>query len=149
VGTDSPGNVSPRTMLQVQRWFALAAGLIVLWMIGLGLLSYWTANPVTLNRDQVLEATDVLTAVVEDVALGRVGVEKSWKNAVRNEQLTLSNLRETKPVSRQRLIIPVTLTSRGWQITPSKLPRKPPFIYPATAESERQLRHLLKTGRLP
>ena len=147
--TDSPGNASPRAMPQVRQWFALAASLVGLWVIGLGVLSFLTANPVTLNRDQILEATDVLTAVVEDVEVGRVGVEKTWKNAVRDEQLTLINLRETKPASRQRLLIPVTLTGKGWQITPSKLPREPPLVYPATEESERQLRHLLKIGRLP
>ncbi len=147
--TDSPDNASPRTRPYVQSWFALAASLVGLWVIGLGLLSYLTANPVTLNRDQILDATDVLTAVVEDVEVGRVRVEKSWKNAVLDEQLTLINLRETKPASHHGLIIPVTLTGNGWQITPSKLPREPPLIYPATEESERQLRHLLKIGRLP
>ncbi len=136
-------------MPQVRQWFALAASLVGLWVIGLGMLSFLTANPVTLNRDQILEATDVLTAVVEDVEVGRVGVNKSWKNSVRDEQLTLINLRETKPTSRQQLLIPVTLTGKGWQITPSKLPRDPPLVYPATEESERQLRHLLKNGRLP
>ncbi len=149
VRTDSPDIASRRTMPHVRQWFALAASLVGLWVIGLGVLSLLTANPVTLNRDQILEATDVLTAVVEDVEVGRVGVDKSWKNAVRDEQLTLINLRETKPASRQRLLIPVTLTSKGWQITPSKLPHEPPLVYPATEESERQLRHLLKAGRLP
>ena len=149
VRTDSPDIASSSTASHIRRWFVLAASLVGLWVIGLGVLSLLTANPVTLNRDQILDATDVLTAVVEDVEVGRVGVEKSWKNAVLDEQLTLINLRESKPASRQRLLIPVTLTGKGWQITRSKLPREPPLVYPATEESERQLRHLLKIGRLP
>ncbi len=148
VRTDSRDTANSTAVSHTQR-FVLAAGLVGLWVIGLGVLSWLTANPITLNLDQILDATDVLTAVVEDIEVGRVSVEKSWKNAVRDERLTLINLRETKPDSRQRLIIPVTLTNKGWKITPSKLPREPPLVYPATEESERQLRHLLKIGRLP
>ncbi len=148
VRTDSP-DTAFHTVSHVRRWFVLAASLVGLWVLGLGLLSFLTANPVTLNRDQILESTNVLTAVVEDIEVGRVRVEKSWKGAIADEQLTLSNLPETKPVARQRLLIPVTFTRPQWLVTPSKLPRGPPLVYPATEESERQLRHLLKTGRLP
>lgn len=149
VRTDSPDTASHRPVSRVRRWFILAASLVGLWVIGLGTLSLLTANPVTLNRDQILGSTDVLTAVVEDARTGQIRVEKSWKNTVRDEQLTLLNLRETRPASRQRLLIPVTLGRQGWQVTPSKLPHEPPLIYPVTEESERQLRHLLKAGRLP
>lgn len=149
VRTDSPETASLPRVPRVRRWFALAASFVGLWMIGLGVLSFLTANPVTLNRDQVLESTDVLTAVVEDVQSGQVHVEKSWKDAVQDEQLALSNLREAKPSVRQRLLIPVTRMRRGWQVTPSKLPGEPPLVYPITEESERQLRHVLKHGRLP
>lgn len=149
VRTDSPDTASFHTVPHVRRWFVLAASLAGVWVIGLGMLSFLTANPVTLNRDQILEATNVLTAVVEDVELGRVRVEKSWKNAIQDEQLTLPNLGETKPVARQRLLIPVTFSNHKWQVTPSKLPHELPLVYPASEESERQLRHLLKHGHLP
>lgn len=149
VRMDSPVTASVRSVSHIRNWFVLAASLAGLWVIGVGVLSLLTANPVTLNRDQVLESTDVLTAVVEDIPSGQVRVEKSWKNAVHDEQLTLSNLRETKPTSQQHLLIPVSLGRQGWQVTPLKLPHEPPLVYPVTEESERQLRHLLKTGRLP
>jgi hypothetical protein len=131
-----------------RRWFTLAAGLVGLWLIALAVLSILTANPITLNRDQILESTDVVTAVVDDLPTGRVRIEKSWKVAVDDKQLTLSNLREVAPQLRQRLLIPVTQTGKGWQITSSKLPHGPPLVYPVTEESERQLRQLLK-NRLP
>lgn len=148
VRTDSP-DTAFHTVSHVRRWFVLAASLVSLWVLGLGVLSFLTANPVTLNRDQILEATDVLTAVVDGAKDGRVRVEKSWKGTVTDEQLSLSNLSETKPAARQRLLIPVTFARPQWLITPSKLPREPPLIYPATERSERQLRHLLKHRRLP
>ena len=118
-------------------------------MFALGALSFLSANPITLNRDQILDATDVLTVVVEDVTAGDVRVEKSWKDAVNDQRITLLNLRATKTDSRQRLLIPVTRSDKGWQITSSKLPQEPPLVYPATEESERQLELLLKIGRLP
>lgn len=148
VRTDSP-DTAFHTVSHVRRWFVLAASFTGLWVLGLGVLSFLTANPVTLNRDQILEATDVLTAVIDDAKDGHVRVEKSWKGKVFDERLTLSNLSETNPVANQRLLIPVTFAPPNWLVTPSKLPREPPLVYPVTEESERQLRHLLKNRRLP
>lgn len=149
VRTDSPDTASSHTVSHVWRRFVLAASLTGLWVLGLGVLSFLTANPVTLNRDQILEATDVVTAVVDDAVLGRVRVEKSWKDKVADKELTLSNLAETKSAARQRLLIPVTFSRPNWLVTPSKLPREPPLVYPVGEEAERQLRQLLKNGRLP
>ncbi len=147
VRTDSP-DTAFHTVSHVRRWFVLAACLAGLWVLGLGVLSFLTANPVTLNRDQILEATDVVTAVVI-VAEYRVRIEKSWKDVVHEDELELVNLIETRSSFGDRLLIPVTSSRKGWQVTLSKLPGEPPLVYPATEESERQLRQLLKNGRLP
>lgn len=147
--TDSPDTAFFRTVSHVRRWFVLAASLVGLWVLGLGVLSFLTANSVTLNRDQILEATDVLTAVVKDADYGQVRVEKSWKNVIHEDELELFNLRKTRPSVGDRLLIPVSPHRQDWRVTLSKLPGEPPLVYPATEESERQLRHLLKNGRLP
>ena len=149
VRMDSPQNDARGSVPHVRRWFFLAACLVVLWAIGLGVLSIVAANPVTLNRDQILESVDVLTAVVEDRDAGHVRVEKSWKDIVHDKHLTLSNLSQLQLTANERLLIPVIRVPRSWQVAPSKLPHEPPLVYPATEESERQLRQLLKTGRLP
>lgn len=151
VRTDSPDTISVGKTSLVRRWFVLAASLVVLWVIGLGVLSILTANPVTLNRDQILESDDVLTAIVEDAKVGRVRIEKSWKDNVEvpTEQLTLKNLGASRVTSRERLLIPIVRSRHEWQVTPTKLPNEPPLVYPVSEESERQLRQLLKTGRLP
>ena len=149
VRTDSPQDAVPQIVSRSRRWFVLVASLTGLWFVGLGVLSLLTANPVTLNRDQILESADVLTAVVEDPRAGRVRIEKSWKGFVEQEHLDLANLSELKVSANERLLIPVTRAARHWQVTQSKLPGYPPLVYPVTEESERQLRHLLKTGRLP
>ena len=149
VRTDSPDTASVRTVSHVRRWFTLAASLVGLWVFGLGVLSFLTANPVTLNRDQILEATDVLTAVVKDADYGEVRVERSWKDVVHEDEIELPNLRYTHPAVGERLLIPVTTSRNGWRVALTNLPNQPPLVYPFNEESERQLRHLLKHGRLP
>lgn len=149
VRTESPQDAAPQNVSHVRRWFVLVSNLTGVWIVGLGVLSLLTANPVTLNRDQILESTDVLTAVVKDAEYGEVRVEKSWKNVVQEDELELFNLRKTSPSVGARLLIPVSSSRTGWRVTLSKLPSEPPLVYPVTEESERQLRHLLKNGRLP
>ena len=78
VRTDSPDSTAPREASSARKRFALVAVFAGLWLIGLGVLSFLSANPITLNREQVLSATDVLTAVVEDPKAETVRVEKSW-----------------------------------------------------------------------
>lgn len=145
--TDSPDSTAPREASSARQRFALAAAFAGLWLIGLGVLSFLSANPITLNREQVLSATDVLTAVVEEPRAETVRVEKSWKGAVSEDRLALSNLQATNPRAGDRLLIPVSRSRGGWRVTLSKLPNEPPLVYPATAESEGQLRQLLKAGR--
>ncbi|MFM9962032.1 MAG: hypothetical protein ACKV2Q_12495 [Planctomycetaceae bacterium] len=142
--TDAPDTASNCLETKARQRFALATGLAAMWLLGLGVLSFTTANPITLNRDQIREADDVLTAVVDDPATGRVRVETAWKNVVRDEHLTLPNLATSKPSSGQRLLVPVRKSKTGWQVMPSKLPKEPPLVYPVSDESERQLRLLLK-----
>ena len=147
VRTDSPDSTAPREASSAKKRFALATVLAGLWVAGLGVLSFLSANPITLNREQVLSATDVLTAVVEEPRAETVRVEKSWKGAVSEDQLALSNLSATKTAAGDRLLIPVSKSRDGWRVTLSKLPNEPPLVYPATPESETQLRQLLKAKR--
>lgn len=149
VPTDSSDPATVWTVSHARRWFVWMASLVVLWVIGLGVLSLLTANPVTLNRDQILAASDVLTAVVEDADYGQVLVEKSWKDVIHEDKLELPNLRYTNAAVGDRLLIPVTNSQSGWRVALSNLPNQMPLVYPFNDESERQLQHLLKHGRLP
>ncbi len=132
------------------RRLKITITLVLIWLLGLGLLAALTANPVTLNRDQIAESVVVVTAEVEDANAGVVRVRKVWKNPAWNsEKLTLRNLAETGATNGQILLIPVTAEDGdSYVVTPSKLPGHSPLVYPLTAESEQQLQSLLKTGRL-
>jgi hypothetical protein len=147
VRTDSPDSIAPREATSARRWFALAAVFASLWVCGLGVFSLLTANPITLNREQVLSATDVLTAVVKELDAGTVRVEKSWKGAVTEDHLALTNLDAINTAVGERLLIPVSRSRNGWRVTLSKLPNEPPLVYPATPDSEKQLQVLLNAGR--
>jgi hypothetical protein len=125
--------------------------LIIAWLVVLSLLSFFTANPVTLNRDQIRESADVLTAVVENPATGNVRVLHAWKQRVAEKTLALPNLKSTEAESGsgQTYLIPISRAGDEWIVTPSKLPQHLPLIYPAKPEAERQLKSILETGHLP
>jgi len=123
--------------------------LTAVWLIVLLSLSITTANPATLNLDQVLESTDVLTAVVENPQTGTVRVQKTWKEEVTETELVLANLGLTGAAAGKLILIPVVKRGRIWVVTPTKLPGNPPLVYPATAKTARQLQGILQTGRLP
>jgi hypothetical protein len=131
------------------RWFMLTGGIGVAWLASLALLSLLTANPVTLNVQQVLEASDVVTAVVTDTHSNTIRVEQSWKKVLAPGNLHVSNLLEAKPPIGESLLIPLSESELGWQVTTTHLPGQPPVLYPATPEAEQQLRHILMVGRLP
>ncbi len=134
----------------IARWrFRLAVVLIIAWLVVLSLLSFFTANPVTLNRDQIRKSNDVLTAIVENPAAGNVRVLHAWKQRVNEKTLVLPNLKSTEAVSGKTYLIPISGAGDEWIVTPSKLPQNLPLIYPATPEAERQLKSILETGHLP
>ena len=139
--------------LPVSRWqsllFILAAVSAVIWMMSLLILSVTSANPVTLNRDQIIGSSDVLTALVKDPESGTIKVEKSWKNVVDEQELKVTDLASLAVTKEERFIIPILRNQDAWHVTPSKLPKTPRLIYPASDEADRQLKSILKTGHLP
>ena len=134
--------------LALRRWWR-AVIVALFWLLALTILAVWTANPVTLNRVQILEADAVLKVTVEDWSAGRMRVNKSWRQPIAEEPIQIRELpRDSQPAG-TRLLIPVTRQRDHWIVTPSRLPNAPPLVYPATPEAERQLQSLLDTGRLP
>ncbi len=135
------------------RWqrklFSITALLAVTWMVLLLVLSVTSANPVTLNRDQIVEAADVLTVLVKDQQTGAVQIEKSWKGELSDHELVVTDIASMGVATGQRFLIPITREGSQWQVMPSKLPNNARLIYPMSPEAERQLKSILKTGHLP
>ena len=129
--------------------FVVAVVTAVSWMVLLLILSTTTANPVTLNRDQIIDSTDVVTALVVDPQSGVTQIQLSWKSVVTEGELKITDLATLSVTKGDRFIIPVLRIKDAWHVTPSKLPKNPRLIYPASDEAERQLKSILKTGHLP
>jgi hypothetical protein len=116
----------------------------VTWWVALSLLAVLTANPVTLNRKQILGSQYVVTAVVDDAAAGRVTVEKEWKTGFNVGSRTIGGLEQSGARAGVRYIIPLTVTSEGGlAITMAPAPLNRPLIYPAGAEALKQLEQVL------
>lgn len=145
----SPSNSSVSVSQKQKSLFIVAAIMSTAWMLSLLILSVTTANPVTLNRDQIIESTDVLTALVDDPQSGVIQIQHSWKDVVGEKQIKVADLGSLSVTKGERYIIPVLQNKETWQATPSKLPKNPRLIYPASDEAERQLKSILKTGHLP
>lgn len=153
----TPWAEAPLTLTEAQRIdqrFALrrwwrAVIVAMFWLFALSVLAVWTANPVTLNRVQILEADEVLKVLVDDWPAGRMHIKKSWKRQITAEQIQITGLPTDSQSAGTMLLIPVTRRRDQWVVTPSPLPNGLPLIYPATPEAERQLQSLLETGRLP
>lgn len=138
--TSSTGLRHPRRLLLSA--IALAAG----WWLLLGGLALFTANPVTLNREQIRRAPYVATGTLR--ADGTVAVEKEWKRRANLDTLTLPELGEAGYEPGQSYLIPVLQRGSRYRVMPAPWQKTPePRIYPATPEAVRQLEGILKDRR--
>ena len=147
----SPGGSGPQTTWgsapALRRAFLAALGAATLWWLSLALLALLTANPVTVNQEQVLEAEALVEATVLDAAQGEIRVDRVYtaRQAFDAKTLRLPNLGETKAETGETYLIPLSQTATGYEVTPTALPDRRPLIYPATPEATEQL----KRGRPP
>lgn len=124
----------------------LAAALLVagLWILALAVLAAFTANPVTINAQQILRSDYVVTAPFPAPLAEKLVSEKEWKRGGGLGSLRVENLSEIPATPGRRYIIPLKHSTGGaYRVTSAPLPDNPPLIYPATPEAERQLRDLL------
>jgi hypothetical protein len=122
-----------------------ALSLALLWWLGLVLLALLTANPVTINREQVLKADAIVEAAVTNLAKGEIRIQRvqNDRGTLDVPTLRLPNLAETKAEPGATYLIPLSRTGIGYEVTRTSLPGQLPLVYPATPETAEQLqRHL-------
>jgi hypothetical protein len=125
--------------------FRLAVLIAAFWWLFLGSMALFTANPVTLNREQIIRAEFVVTATAMDPVNGTVHIEKSWKSDGQVDSMTLENLSQTGAKANVSYIIPVTESRKGrYNVTTTRLLNNPPLIYPNTPEAVLQLQSILE-----
>jgi hypothetical protein len=122
-----------------------ASILALLWWIALALLAVFTANPVTLNREQIRRAQYVVMATVNDPRQGRVTVEREWKRNALHGAITVENLAAAAPRAGVSYLIPLTPAGKEYGITDAPLPKSVSLIYPATPDAMAQLQAILRT----
>ena len=121
-----------------------AWGLAVLWIAALAALAITAANPVIVNRKQVLEAELVVTARVVDRGTGECTIAEQWTPGPRLVAITVSNLGETRAVPGETYVLPLELGAGGrYAVIPPRLSGAPPLVYPATPDVVSQVAELL------
>lgn len=123
-------------------WIAVAvAGL---WVLTLAALAFFTANPVTLNVEQIRRADYVVTGRVSEESADRLVVEREWKGTDIPELVRVENLSQTAIKPGRSYLVPLSRARADLlEVTTTDLPESPPLVYPATEDATRQLSAIL------
>jgi hypothetical protein len=122
----------------------VAAALTVAWCAILIVMAWLTANPVTLNRDQILRADFVVTGKVEsDTATGEVSVSREWKKNALTGAIHVENLEDAQAQRGATYLLPLSHSSTGYRVTPARLANSAALVYPATPAAIDQLEKIL------
>lgn len=128
----------------VTRRTAAVLLLAAVWCAALTVLTLAAANPVTLNRDQLLRSPVIVVGRVEDAATGAVTVERGWRSAVGPGDIRVTNLNETAAEQGQTYVLPLMQVSAGtFEVVPARLPRRPWLIYPSSPETIQQVTEII------
>jgi hypothetical protein len=109
-----------------------------------------SANPPTVNRQQILDSESVVEAEVVDLTAGKVQSIKVHLGPNLIGELKITNLAETGAIQGETYLLPLMPERKGaWSVTPSPLPdtRHPaeanspglPLIYPVCNSTLQQL----------
>ncbi|MGE3315539.1 MAG: hypothetical protein AB7O26_10525 [Planctomycetaceae bacterium] len=156
VESDSTSTGSPDRTQRLKeqsrlRWH-IALSIAAIWIVSLILLASFTANPITLNRDQVLRSEVVITGKVDDPRQMLVKVERVWRGELSLAEVHIENLPATGARAGGSYLFPLSIersAGRKYRVTESLLPNAAPLIYPATSESEEQLTGILDPPQNP
>lgn len=121
-----------------------AALIALLWCAALAWLALATANPVTLNRRQILDADAVVTVRIVDLPAGTCEIVKQWTGDPLPEEIVVERLLETAARGDGEWILPLARDRDGMSVLTSRLPSKARLVYPATPEAVAQLESILR-----
>jgi hypothetical protein len=125
----------------------LIAVLTVCWCATLIVLAWRTANPVTLNRDQILRADFVITGKIEsEPATGQVSVSREWKKNGLTGTIHVENLPDARARRGETYLLPLSPVSTGYRVTQARLDNSAALVYPATPTAIGQLEQILADG---
>lgn len=142
-GSELPVTAPPRDR-GARRGFWIAVAVAACWLLVLGSLALFTANPITLNVEQVRASEYVVTGRVAGEERSVLVVESQWKGAETPAELRVGNLSQTAIRPGRSYLVPLSRTRSGaLEVTETDLPENPPLVYPATEEAIAQLAAIL------
>lgn len=122
----------------------LAAISFASWLVALVALALTSANPVTLNRQQILRSEVVVEAVVANVTAGECRVIQSWPEGAVGETVRVVGLDLLPIETGEAYMLPLaSADDRTYQIVLTAPPASVALIYPATDAARNQLEVLL------
>ena len=131
-----------------RRFLIVACAASGVWWLTLAAMAIFTANPTTLNREQVLASDYVVTGRVSSGTPGSVEIEREWMHDAKLGAVRVGNLEQAGAKPGRRYLIPLTKSgSQAFHVTETRLPDRPPIVYPADPEALEQLRFLLEKER--
>ena len=124
---------------------AAACSLAAAWWIALAAMAFWTANPETLNRDQIHRARYVVTATISNLDDGSVRVLTEWKQGRTLGTIRVADLSQTGADSKGTYLLPLLEASSGlYRVAPTPPPMRAPLIYSVTPDTLEQLHAILE-----
>lgn len=122
----------------------IIVGMAVIWWVSLSGLALLTANPVTLNRDQIQRSDYVVTIELSQPNQKTLDVLREWKSEADFATISIRNLKAADLKSGRRYLIPLTKEGGDvFRITDTRLAREQPLAYPETTEAIEQLLRIL------
>jgi len=148
VPSAEPSTAAPNARATARRRLVAAGALAALWVVAIVILALLTANPVTLNREQILQSDLVVIGRFDPQKPSRLIVDESWNRESELAEIDVENHAATRARAGKSYVVPLTKTSAGrFKVTESLLPNSAPLIYPAGDEALEQLRALLPPQR--
>lgn len=130
--------------------FVGVVAVALIWWCCLTYLSLTTANPVTLNRTQLVTSEGVVHARLEDLSEGRILIKAILFGKDRQGTIKIRNLEKTKAVENQEFLIPLTTNEEGWlSVTPLSrevFERELYLVYPYSEARKSEVLKLLETA---
>ena len=129
--------------------FAIAVVLVGAWLVVLSVLAVLMANPVTINREQILGSDAIIVGVRVAEAKDRdaIRVEKVLAGRGVPPELQLPHFDENAVDHAVRFLIPLRRTRDSFEITPAPAEldgRR--LVYPASSETLDAVAKILTTG---
>ena len=153
--TADEGAESASSQPSANRWlFPLSLTVGAVWWVILLSLAIKTANPVTLNVRQLVQADLVVLGRIVDVNAGRVEVQRQWLAPEALPQtVVVDHLDQTAVEPGQSYLLPLSRTTESTlEVTPRRLAATSPgqqsqkstgYVYPASAETIQRLETVL------